>query len=308
MSALKDICDRFPWISSCQEKDAAPITASPSNLYLPGNQNLEPQQQAPSQDYCQKYSQNFNNYCSSNAKDGVINNFCHIYKKKCLQFLDADQSSFTTPKPSSQTAPTLEEIKHYCNLYKTDYLNLCINTPIRSDAEVFCSGYNNICPGSPNPGSVYPTNGGGQPKKKPSQASGLSNDQQSANPFPVDGDIGNMLGIPSGGGGPVEGLGGLNNMHIPSFGGPVDGGLGFGRSVFAPFFGGNKGFNVVPTKSFTQGENYNFAGMSAGGMSGVDWSGTPGLNMINRGLGIGENSPNRNRASGLPGFGKKKRR
>lgn len=297
------------------------------------------------EEYCQKYYYNFKNYCDGHSTDGVIENFCRSYLLKCSQ-PEKKEPTFTTPKPANSATPSFEQIKAYCNLYKNNYWNLCINPQkIRDDAQRFCRAYNNVCPGSPDPGSVFSASQSGfktndvqptgsveksvvngtqtlanenqtrnknptwneEPKKLDQSKEDFSTGkQQSPISFPLNGNIGGMLGVPSGGNGPLAGLGSLNGGNVPHYGGPVKGGIGLGQSIFAPFFGANKGFNVIPTKSYTQGQSYNFAGMTAGVNSGVDWSGTPGLSALNQGLGLGDTTSGI--VSAIPGIGRKKRK
>lgn len=313
VSAFTDICNRFPDLIVCRVNEAPVAGNNPS---LPTNnvvhENLNTEDEIISnQDYCSKYQSRYNFYCDGHIKDGVIVNFCREYQSKCLymDFVTIYPPTTTTNaevKPSVTPSPV--ELQRYCSTYTKAYSKYCKKEIIRQDAVPFCNGYPTYCTvpadtdNYSNQASGFHSNTVAEGDTNNRKYSEHIKGSQPQVPIHTDGNIGSMLGIPMVGGSPLDGLGHVNDPHIPEFGGPVNGGFGFGKSLFAPYFGANKGFNIVPTKSFTEGENYNVAGIKVGRSSNVDWSGTPGLGVVNSAL--GQNDGFYNGGNGF-GVGKK---
>lgn len=118
MSALQDICKRFPSLSSCQNKNGPPPPTNPPPKPAGGQLATPPSIPASGNDYCTNYKENFGAYCDGKNPDQSIVSFCNTYGIKCRgwnvpQTVAPAQPLFPSPTPPSPfaTQPPVQPVQ-----------------------------------------------------------------------------------------------------------------------------------------------------------------------------------------------------
>lgn len=253
MSALQDICTRFPTLSSCQNNPGPPApTAAPN---VPSNGLATPPNIPNSNDYCENYKENFGAYCGGSSSEPSIVSFCNSYGVRCRGW------NVVQPTPQTPPAPIVT--------VPTPRSPFATQPPPVQPVPQWPTG--GAAPVQPNRGLLGSQIGAGQ-------ALGGSQGQKSIPSWLQSGQ-------------PLAGLGG-SSPNLPTFGGPVNGGLGLGTGWQVPFVGASQGLNVVPTQGLLAGRGLNVAGLGFSQSGGINYGGIPGLSNLNNAWGLGPSALN----------------